>query len=173
MAVTNSQACSLDTALEILSLAAFLAPFVLIQAYWDQLPNQVPIHFDASGNADGFETKESLYIAPVIGFGSFLLLTVLSLPIVPIEAFNLPKSVDRANPVAIQLARRMLRWIKLVTCLLFSVIVWMQIQGALRGSTFEANLATYGLIACIFIIAGYYLLRMKKLAPKGPAELAS
>ena len=56
-------------------------PFMISMYFWDQLPEQVPTHFNMKGEADGWGPKWiNAYLIPLIGVGNYLL--ILLLPII-------------------------------------------------------------------------------------------
>jgi uncharacterized membrane protein len=67
--------------LKELALWAFIAlPYVYLAIIWNELPVQVPIHFNLEGVADNWSNKSTLlYIPGAIGIGIYLL--VLFIPI--------------------------------------------------------------------------------------------
>ena len=57
-----------------------LAPFIISIFLWDKLPEEVPTHFNASGEADDWGPKWiNAFMLPGIGVGVYLLLLVLPL----------------------------------------------------------------------------------------------
>lgn len=62
----------------VIGLLICAIPFGLLGYIWPQLPSIVPVHFGPTGKADGFGSKNeiwvSLSILTFIGFGCFLLL---------------------------------------------------------------------------------------------------
>jgi len=77
-----------DWALEAASLAALFAIFAILGAHRRDLPDQVPLHFDASGQPDGWGDKNWLLLLPLLAVALYVLLTaaaryqkLISLPI--------------------------------------------------------------------------------------------
>ena len=55
-----------------------LLPFVFIAVYWDKFPDQIAIHFNMSGEPNGYGGKiEGLFLMPVINIGMYFLFIVL------------------------------------------------------------------------------------------------
>jgi uncharacterized membrane protein len=65
-----------DWALEVASLAALFAMFAILGAKWTALPDEAPLHFDASGQPDGWGDKNWLWLLPLLAGMVYILLTV-------------------------------------------------------------------------------------------------
>ena len=55
-----------DRVLEAVAIAALAYGVVLVLQAWSTLPDTIPTHFDASGNADGFGPKGMIWLLPSI-----------------------------------------------------------------------------------------------------------
>ena len=55
-----------DRLFEVIALAALAYGVVLFLQAWSTLPDTIPTHFDASGNADGFGPKGMIWLLPSI-----------------------------------------------------------------------------------------------------------
>ncbi|MBR3560612.1 MAG: DUF1648 domain-containing protein [Oscillospiraceae bacterium] len=51
-------------ALEVLSLLVLLGTASLLIAYWKQIPDQIPMHFDGAGQFDGLSGKRTILWVP-------------------------------------------------------------------------------------------------------------
>lgn len=60
---------------EVLSLLVLLGTIAFLIIYWKHIPDQVPTHFGASGQIDGWGEKKSLLLLPVLSVLIYLLLT--------------------------------------------------------------------------------------------------
>ncbi len=96
--------------------------------HYSALPETIPTHFNAAGEADGFGSKASIIGLPVIASLLFIGLTVLNrYP----QSFNYPTTITKDNALRqYTLATRMLRYLKLVLVLVFGGIEVMTIQNA-------------------------------------------
>ena len=96
--------------------------------HFSDLPDTIPTHFNATGEADGFGSKASIIGLPLIATLLFIGLTVLNrYP----HIFNYPSPVTQNNALRLYtLATRMLRYLKLVLVLVFGGIELMTIQHA-------------------------------------------
>jgi len=117
-----------DKLVELLGWLILLALWGLTISHFSTLPDTIPTHFNASGEADGFGSKASIIGLPVIATLLFVGLTVLNrYP----HIFNYPTAITEDNALRLYtLATRMLRYLKLVLVLVFGGIEFMTIQHA-------------------------------------------
>ncbi len=63
----------------VLVVLLILAPLVYASFLYPSLPDTIPIHFNAKGEADGWGSKESIFLAPaILGLVSIFVYTLLS-----------------------------------------------------------------------------------------------
>lgn len=119
---------STDKLVEALGWLILLALWGWTITHYSSLPETIPTHFNAAGNADGFGSKVSLIALPVIASLLYIGLTVLNrYP----HSFNYPTAITQENALRLYtLATRMLRYLKLVLVLVFGGIELMTIQHA-------------------------------------------
>ena len=55
-----------DRVLEAIAIGALVYGIVVVLQAWSTLPDTIPTHFDASGNADGFGPKGMIWLLPSI-----------------------------------------------------------------------------------------------------------
>ncbi len=117
-----------DMLVELLGWIVLLTIWGWTFTYYSSLPDTIPTHFNAAGEADGFGTKVSLIALPVIATLLFIGLTVLNrYP----HSFNYPTAITQDNALQLYtLATRMLRFLKLVLVVVFGGIEFMTIQHA-------------------------------------------
>ena len=117
-----------DKLVDILGWIILLALWALTITNYSSLPDTIPTHFNAAGEADGFGSKVTILSLPVIATLLFIGLTVLNrYP----HIFNYPTSITQDNALRqYTLATRMLRYLKLVLVLVFGGIELMTIQHA-------------------------------------------
>ncbi len=88
--------------------------------YWNALPDEVPIHFNGSGEVDGYGSKWVLLLMPMIGVGMLALLGFLERH--P-EWHNYPQRLSEDNALRFYThSRTMLNRVKNVTLVLFAQI---------------------------------------------------
>lgn len=106
----------LGTLAEVLALLGLLLGIGLVIHFWRLLPPTIPVHFDASGRADGYGGRGGLVVLPVIGTLTYLILTgVTRIP----HMFNYPWPITPGNAERqYRLAVGMFVWQK-------AVIMWL------------------------------------------------
>jgi uncharacterized membrane protein len=117
-----------DKLVDLLGWLILIALWAITIINYSSLPDTIPTHFNAAGEADGFGTKVSIIALPVIATLLFIGLTVLNrYP----QSFNYPTTITKDNALRqYTLATRMLRYLKLVLVLVFGGIEIMTIQNA-------------------------------------------
>jgi uncharacterized membrane protein len=117
-----------DKLVDLLGWIMLLAMWGYTISHYSTLPDTIPTHFNAAGEADGFGSKASIIGLPVIATLLFIGLTVLNrYP----HIFNYPTAITQDNALRLYtLATRMLRYLKLVLVLVFGGIELMTIQHA-------------------------------------------
>jgi len=117
-----------DKLVEALGWLILLALWGWTITHYSSLPETIPTHFNAAGEADGFGSKASIIGLPFIATLLFIGLTILNrYP----HIFNYPTAITQDNALRLYtLATRMLRYLKLVLVLVFGGIEFMTIQHA-------------------------------------------
>ena len=119
---------SVDKLVDLLGWIILLALWALTITHYSTLPDTIPTHFNAAGEADGFGSKASIIGLPFIATLLFIGLTVLNrYP----HIFNYPSPVTQDNALRLYtLATRMLRYLKLILVVVFGGIGFMTVQHA-------------------------------------------
>lgn len=68
----------LDIILELITISLLLTTCAYTIVQYSNLPETVPTHFNAAGEADDFGHKSSIFIIPGIGIALYLLLFILN-----------------------------------------------------------------------------------------------
>src|ERR1700722_14046866 len=100
-----------DWILEALAALLVLAIFANVAIHWEQLPDRVPSHYDASGHPNAWGIKSGIWVLPILALALYAFLTVLS---GFAARFNMPLAVDRTDPEALRLLRRLVIVLKTV-----------------------------------------------------------
>jgi uncharacterized membrane protein len=110
-----------DKILEILGWTSIPLVWVITTINYSQLPDIIPTHFNGFGNADGFGSKISILMLPLIATVLFLLLSFLNrFP----HVFNYPFNITTENAYkSYRNATRLIRLIKLIVVIVFGIIV--------------------------------------------------
>jgi len=151
----------LEKVLEIVAVIGILAGFILIASVWGDLPEQIPTHFDLSGQPDDWGGKRSLVIVQIVVTALYLLLTYVSrYP----HQFNYPWRISGENAAAqYRNARQMLILVKTEMVVFFGYLQWTTIQVAygkaqnLGGLSILIALATIIGTLSAYIMRGYRL----------------
>ena len=128
----NLKRTSFDWMLEFVALAFLVILISLPLIYLKKLPETIPVHFNATGQPDGYGSRSTLFLLPMIGIFMYLLMTIL-------EAFphiyNFPVEITDENaPVQYRIATRLIRILKTVILVLFSFISFQTIKTATGGA---------------------------------------
>ena len=117
-----------DQALELLGWGVLLALWVWTGTNYSSLPDTIPTHFNAAGEADGFGRKASIVGLPLIATLLYIGLTLLNrFP----HIFNFPTPITPDNALSQYTnATRMIRFLKLILVLVFAGISFQTIQQA-------------------------------------------
>ena len=141
---------------DVIGIIAIL--FMLIYTFmkYSGLPDTVPIHFGANGEADGFGSKSTFIIWPAISIGMFIFLTILErYP----QAYNYPARLNEQNAEAFyRNARKMLNYIKNIIAILFAYVTYeiLNLNGKLSP-------IFWILMALIFIVVIIGAIRQRKI----------
>ncbi|MDR2928361.1 MAG: DUF1648 domain-containing protein [Cytophagaceae bacterium] len=143
-----------DRVLEFAGLAIVFANWILIAVTYSKLPETVPVHFDAAGEANGFGTKNIILMLPAIATGIFLLMTALiRFP----HIMNYPVRITDENAfVQYRLMTRMSRCIAFTIALFFGYIELQSIRVALGRVERFGAIGSIIMTALIFIPVIYY-----------------
>lgn len=108
---------------------------ILLVAYpiyhYANLPEEIPIHFNASGNPDGFSSKRDIWIMPFLGLAVYVGLVILNrYP----HVFNYPTEITAENAERqYKLATTLLRMVNFSIALIFFYITYHSVQSAISG----------------------------------------
>jgi uncharacterized membrane protein len=117
-----------DQVFELLGWGVLLALLIWTGTSSSSLPDTIPTHFNAAGEADGFGRKASIVGLPIIASLLYIGLTVLiRFP----HSFNFPTPVTQDNALPQYTnATRMIRYLKFILVLVFAGISYQTIQQA-------------------------------------------
>lgn len=152
---------TLEKVLEITAAIGILAGFILIINVWGNLPEQIPTHFDLSGQPDDWGGKRSLVIVQVVVTALYLLLSYVSrYP----HQFNYPWRISGQNAAAqYRNARQMLVMVKTEMVWFFLYLLWASIQVAFGKAQGLGGLFILILMALIIGTLAFYIFRGYKL----------
>jgi Domain of unknown function (DUF1648) len=118
--------------LEFAATAALLSQFLIVIAAWPEMPEQVPQHFDAAGQADAWGAKATLLLLPAVNLVVFAIMTLVSrFP----HISSLPVEVTAANARRVfRLVRFQTIWLKAVVALVLAYMSWRTVEQARGGA---------------------------------------
>jgi Protein of unknown function (DUF1648) len=129
---------------EWLARALIVAMFALGIWTWPSAPAQIPIHWDITGQINGYGSKfVGLFLLPVIALAGYALIGLA--PIIKPQQFNEP-------------LRRALSWFRLAYVLLMAGVFCVVIADA-RGSNVNMNYVVFPLVALMWIAIANLLVR--------------
>lgn len=123
-----------ETMLMLVAALSVLFMIVTTVDAWDELPEVIPTHFNAAAEADGWGSRGTILILPIVGAVSVVGLSLLRR--IP-HKFNYPFAITEENAERqYQLAILMIAAISAEVALLFAVLTYETIQVALlKAST--------------------------------------
>ncbi len=136
----------LFTRFDIIAFLIILAPFVYLAAVWGQLPDIVPIHWNAQGEIDNYGSKESLLLIPIL----LPLLTYLIFVFAPL--IDPKKRLDSQN--------NKYQSFKVLLTGLMSVLAVFIIYSAYSAISFGISTITI-IMGMLFLILGNYIKTLK------------
>lgn len=148
-----------DSIIEIITFLSILGSVVLIVAYYNQLPEKLPIYFNwPSKDKDGFGAKDLLWASPVIC--GIIVIGIHMLNKFP-QIFNYPVTINEENAAYnYKLVTQMLRILNLLIGLLCLAITLLSILSALD---IETNLLYYFVMLSPALLIGlpfFYVIKM-------------
>lgn len=110
-----------DRLIEIIGWGVLLVIWVLVISTYSNLPDTIPVHYNALGEVDGYGAKSEIWILPVVGSIVYIGITVLNkFP----HIFNyLTKITDENALLQYTLATKLLRYLKLFIVFLFGYLI--------------------------------------------------
>ena len=101
--------------------------------YFSDLPEQIPTHFNASGKADGFGSKNTIFLLPAISLA--LVGGLIYLAKFPHKFNYINKIIPENATFEYRKARIVLSIVNALTSLMFMIITWNVLEGAIAGTS--------------------------------------
>ncbi len=157
-----------DKSVEAIAIVLLVTMWLAAIYGYIQAPDIVPIHFNGSGEPDGFGSKATIFLMPAIGSALYALITFINqYP----QIFNYPVTItDENRQRNYQYATRMLRILKLCLLLIFNYSV---IEIYLASVHKTEGLGRWTLFIIIFLVNVpliYFIVKMVT-KPKAPNNL--
>lgn len=139
--------------------------FILVLAFYFQLPETVPIHFNLKGEADGFGSKNNIWIIPIFNLVLYLGMTLLIKKMKPWN-YNYPTKVTETNASKLySMCIRMMAVINFSIALLF---LWISAEMLLsiQGNHALTLPILFAFVAFITLYPFYIIFKMFKVPKK-------
>jgi uncharacterized membrane protein len=138
-----------DRVVEWISLSLLVLLWLWVIYFYDTLPDSIPIHFNAAGQADDYGHKNMIFLIPGIATILFAGMTVANkYP----HRFNYPVKITKENALQhYTSATRLIRHLKLMVVLIFFIITTLTTQTA-TGNTI--GLSPWLLPTIMMVFAG-------------------
>ncbi|MBP1948019.1 DUF1648 domain-containing protein [Virgibacillus litoralis] len=126
----------------------------VVQAY-NSLPESVPTHFNAKGEADAWGNKGTVLLMPAIAFVSFIIMYfVTKAP----HTFNYMVKVTEENATRLYTpARTFMAAINLEMVAIFSYIAWAMVQSATSGTGLGISFIFFVILVPIATIISFMI----------------
>lgn len=156
----NNSKSLYDSGINAISLLVLVAFWIYIVMNYQKLPDIIPTHFNGSGIADGFGEKWTILISPVLTTLFFIGLTILGrFP----HLLNYPTTITKENlNTQHNIAKRMLRFLKLVIIIIFFILEYKTIEIALGTNEDLGRGFVLMIFALIFVPIFYFLIQFSK-----------
>lgn len=130
----------------IITSIVILLPILIGLILWNKLPDQVPTHWNAQGEVDGWSSK---------------VFAVFGLPIVLFAVHWMCILVTSVDPKKQNIEGKVL-WIVFWICPIISLLVGMLSYGAALGVEFKVDKIMLAIMGIMFIVVGNYLPKCKQ-----------
>ena len=144
-------------------LVVFSAVYAVIS--YGSLPDQIPMHFSASGEVNSYGSKDSIWALNIIAIATVIGMYYINrLP----HIFNYPQKITEDNAKRNYTeATKMLRYLNFGISLLFAVIGYEIISIGLDSSKNLSTISSYVIISLVIIMTVFPILYViKNLAKK-------
>ena len=117
--------------LEVLTFTLLALHLLYLWLSYTSLPDTVPTHFDAAGQADDFGPRSSIWSLWFVSLGLYSMFTALNFVPLRSPLWNLPEHVKedvsgRSRP----LVNELIAWLKLLTVGIFFFLSWLTVRTA-------------------------------------------
>lgn len=115
-----------DNLLEFFGWITLVILWILTIVNYSELPDTIPIHFDARGEINNYGNKATILALPIIGTFIFVAMTLLNkYP----SSLNYPVNINEGNALKqYTITKRLMRYLKFAIPFIFNLIVFQTIQ---------------------------------------------
>ncbi len=149
-----------DYLIEVIGLIGIACLIILPIYFFNDLPDQIPNHFNTYGQVDSYGNRGIIWLLPAVGLFLYISLTILNkFPF----ALNYPAKVTNDNAERLYtLGTRTIRLLKIIIVLAFVFLNFKTIQIALNKSTNIGILFLPIIISATIILIGIMIYKMTK-----------
>ena len=151
----------LEIVFDLIAIGAIVANVIYLNTMWGKIPNIVPTHFNSLGQVNGYGSKDTLFIMPIISIVIFIAINILAkFPYI----FNYTIKITEDNAEReYRNARLLIKVLLAEICTLFTYIEWNSIKGAITSSAGLRGI--FAPISMVVIVATliFFIIRMNKL----------
>jgi len=146
-----------DKIIEVTGYVMLAAMWCLVVYFYNNSPDTVPIHFNLAGEADGYGSRKTMFITPVLCTFIFFVLTQVSkFP----ETFNYPVTITPENAkTQYTIATRLMRSMKIAVIIVFGITDVHTYFTATETSATIGGWLLPVLLAFVFIPMVYYYVK--------------
>lgn len=146
--------------MDMIGYIALAIMLIVLFMNWRELPNEVPAHFDGSGNVDRWGSKWELLILPGIGIVMhFFLMIFENFP----ETHNYPARINESNAeVFYRNSRQTLNYMRNIINILFAYIVYRSVTIAL-GDAATIGWPFFVIMAALFGVLIWKMIKIMRI----------
>jgi uncharacterized membrane protein len=150
-----------DNLIELIGYLILVAFWIIIILSYNNLPEQIPIHFNGFGEVDNYSKKTSIFLLPIIGTFLFIILTLVSKN--P-ESFNYHVEITEENAESqYRNSIKMMRIMKIIVIVLFFLIDFKTIKTSMVKSEGLGIWFLPFTLLLVFIPLIYFAYKSKKM----------
>ncbi|MEM6396573.1 MAG: DUF1648 domain-containing protein [Bacteroidota bacterium] len=145
-----------------IALAAVIGGFILIIVHYGDLPEQLPSHYDAAGNPDGYAHKGLIWFLAFINLGTYALLSWV--PNAPKELINYPVKITPENEERqYNNMVAMIHVMRLTIAVMFAYMIYGTIYTGLGKMDGLGTWSMWLFLASVFVPMIYYIWKAYQL----------
>ena len=153
---------AVEKVLDLVSLLIFAVGLIYLISVWNSLPERVPIHFNARGEADGWGSRNFIWFLPSLSLLLWIGLTFLER--VP-HLFNFPVQITEEN------AERQYKNARMMSVLLKTEIIafltytcWKTIEDAKVAESVSGWIGFPLFLAFLLLTVAFFLIRSFRIS---------
>ena len=151
---------TIDYIIESLGIIALVCLVTAPIYFYNSLQDNIPIHYNIHGQPDAYESKQTIWILPLIGLFLYIGMTLLNK--IP-HLFNYPTKVTSENAERLyRTGTRTVILLKVISTLIFAYLNFKTISIGLSHSTDLGFLFTPAIIFIIIVFPGFMIYKMTK-----------